>query len=92
MHRLRGDNVHEILGAIGPVGQNGDSDVSRVAGFLSAISDDFSTSQFQKADFHQNWTRESVTPRNMSEMILENFPFRGHWPPKALKLNGGNSP
>ena len=87
MHKSRGDNVHEISGAIGQGGVEWGAWTSP-AQLCFSIPDDF-LATFQRpiyAIFGK--TRESMSSRKALESIFKTFPFRGHLPHKTSKLKG----
>jgi len=83
MHILWGDNVQEILGAIGKVGARWGARTNLAVSFFVRKTRQYFVI-FQMADwFSPNLatTRESMCPRKVSKRIFENFPFRSHLPP-----------
>jgi len=88
MHKSRGDNIQQILDAIGPLRAKWGSDESGAAGFLSTKRDVLSTSQRPIFTKFGNDAWIYVSPRMVSEEIFENVSFRGHLPLKTSKLEG----
>jgi len=87
----RGDNIQEILGAIGPFWANWDRDESRGTRIFFCVVNHASFRQLRNGRFSPNLVtkRSSVSRRGIRKDIFENFHFMGHLP-QNLKSKVGH--
>jgi len=92
MHRSRGENVHEMLGAIGPMGRQWRlGQIPRSQVFVCRNRRYFVN--LLAADFHQIWPTSTwirVPSKRIGRVFEIFFPFRSHFPTYTSKLRVSN--